>query len=279
MGSASKFKVKVASIKKKNKDTVKSEKGNLWWHLSAPVAYETAGNKFEYVGKGKGRQCVVFVLALVESTQRGKVKKRGAHISTQGRVGTPGPLKPAPAPRVVRASPRATTLPGTNMTSEVFNPNPTIIATAAPTARRRAAEVHHSLWLLSDDEDSDVYDSADDKPEPIDADEIFGLFLFLCFLFLCPKLTLLHFYQDLIRSISDPEHRSMSLEQLAVVSAPQITVAPSRVIIEFTPTVPHCGMSTLIGLTIRVRLLRALPSRFKVDIRVKPGSHQSEHAG
>lgn len=141
--------------------------------------------------------------------------------------------------------------------SEVFNPNPTIIATAAPTARRRAAQAHHSLWLSDDDEDSDLCDSAaDDKPEPIDADEIF----------------------DLIRSISDPEHRSMSLEQLAVVSAPQITVAPCRVIIEFTPTVPHCGMSTLIGLTIRVRLLRALPTRFKVDIRVKPGSHQSEHA-
>ena len=85
--------------------------------------------------------------------------------------------------------------------------------------------------------------------------------------------------KDLIRSISDPEHRSMTLEQLAVVSAPQITVAPSHVLIEFTPTVPHCGMSTLIGLSIRVRLLRALPTRFKVDIRVKPGSHQSEHAG
>lgn len=65
------------------------------------------------------------------------------------------------------------------MTSEVFNPNPTIIATAAPTARRRAAQAHHSLWL-SDDEDSDVYDSADDKPEPIDPDEIFGRFL--CYL-------------------------------------------------------------------------------------------------
>jgi len=70
----------------------------------------------------------------------------------------------------------------------------------------------------------------------------------------------------------------MTLEQLAVVSAPQIMVAPSHVSIEFTPTVPHCGMSTLIGLSIRVRLLRALPTRFKVDIRVKPGSHQSEHA-
>ncbi len=32
------------------------------------------------------------------------------------------------------------------------------------------------------------------------------------------------------------------------------------------------------GLSIRVRLLRSLPDRYKIDIRVKPGSHQSEHA-
>ncbi|KAI0261057.1 hypothetical protein BC834DRAFT_897840 [Gloeopeniophorella convolvens] len=138
------------------------------------------------------------------------------------------------------------------MSSEVFNPNPTIIATAQPNTRRKASHAQ-SLWL-SDSEDSS-FDS-DDEPEPIDADEVF----------------------DLIRCISDPEHRSMTLEQLAVVSAPQVTVAPSRVQVEFTPTVPHCGMSTLIGLSIRVRLLRALPTRFKVDIHVKPGSHQSEHA-
>jgi len=37
-------------------------------------------------------------------------------------------------------------------------------------------------------------------------------------------------------------------------------------------------MSTLIGLSIRVRLLRSLPNRFKVDILLKPGSHQSELA-
>lgn len=35
-------------------------------------------------------------------------------------------------------------------------------------------------------------------------------------------------------------------------------------------------MSTLIGLSIRVRMLRALPERFKVDIRVRPGTHNSE---
>lgn len=51
---------------------------------------------------------------------------------------------------------------------------------------------------------------------------------------------------DLIRDISDPEHPN-SLEELHVVSAPQIKVKGNLVTVEFTPTVPHCGMSTLIG--------------------------------
>lgn len=34
--------------------------------------------------------------------------------------------------------------------------------------------------------------------------------------------------------------------------------------IEFTPTIPHCSMATLIGLSIKVKLLRSLPDRFKV---------------
>lgn len=36
-------------------------------------------------------------------------------------------------------------------------------------------------------------------------------------------------------------------------------------------------MATLIGLCIRVKLLRSLPGRFKVDIQVQPGSHASEN--
>jgi metal-sulfur cluster biosynthetic enzyme len=90
---------------------------------------------------------------------------------------------------------------------------------------------------------------------------------------------------DLIRSISDPEH-PLTLEQLAVVNANHITIDEGdaeahrspHILLEFTPTIPHCSMATLIGLAIRVRLLRALPSRYKVDIRVRPGSHQSENA-
>lgn len=41
----------------------------------------------------------------------------------------------------------------------------------------------------------------------------------------------------------------------------------------------HSLIGIVEGLSIRVRLLRALPSRFKIDITVKPGSHQSELAG
>ncbi len=44
----------------------------------------------------------------------------------------------------------------------------------------------------------------------------------------------------------------------------------------FTPTIPHCSMALLIGLSIRVQLLRALPFRFKVTVQVTPGTHRSE---
>lgn len=37
--------------------------------------------------------------------------------------------------------------------------------------------------------------------------------------------------------------------------------------------------SLFAGLSLRVRLLRSLPERFKVDIKVKEGTHQSENAG
>ncbi|KAE8228783.1 hypothetical protein CF326_g6274 [Tilletia indica] len=88
---------------------------------------------------------------------------------------------------------------------------------------------------------------------------------------------------DLVRSISDPEH-PLSLEQLAVVNSAHITVDEGdletgrqpRVKLEFTPTIPHCSMATLIGLSLRVRLLRALPPRYKVDISIRRGTHQSE---
>ncbi|KAI2662478.1 Cytosolic iron-sulfur assembly component 2B [Labeo rohita] len=68
----------------------------------------------------------------------------------------------------------------------------------------------------------------------------------------------------LIRSISDPEH-PLSLEELNVVEQMRVNVKDeeSTVSVEFTPTIPHCSMATLIGLSIKVKLLRSLPDRFK----------------
>ncbi|KAL5528995.1 hypothetical protein ACEPAG_4969 [Sanghuangporus baumii] len=135
------------------------------------------------------------------------------------------------------------------MPAEVYNANPTVFATSKVSKPSIAS---HSIWI--DDADAPRH-GENDEAEPIDSDEIF----------------------EHIRHIVDPEH-PLTLEQLAVVSAQQVEVNGNHVLVEFTPTVPHCGASTLIGLSIRVRLMRTLPQRFKVDIRVKPGSHQSESA-
>jgi len=48
--------------------------------------------------------------------------------------------------------------------------------------------------------------------------------------------------------------------------------------VQFTPTVQHCSMATLIGLCIRVKLLKSLPRRFKIDVSLTPGSHSTEAA-
>lgn len=44
------------------------------------------------------------------------------------------------------------------------------------------------------------------------------------------------------------------------------------------PTIPHCSMATLIGLSITVKLKRSLPMRFKVEVRIEPGTHASENS-
>ncbi|AAF26482.1 Protein AE7 [Arabidopsis thaliana] len=96
-------------------------------------------------------------------------------------------------------------------------------------------------------------------PEPIDQLEIF----------------------DILSSsnIKDPEHPN-TLEDLRVVTEDSVEVDDenSYVRVTFTPTVEHCSMATVIGLCVRVKLLRSLPSRYKIDIRVAPGSHATEDA-
>ena len=46
--------------------------------------------------------------------------------------------------------------------------------------------------------------------------------------------------------------------------------------VQFTPTVQHCSMATLIGLSLRVKLMQTLPNRFKVCPTNALGSYSSE---
>ena len=127
----------------------------------------------------------------------------------------------------------------------VQNANPTVF-----TQKFQNSVVKLSPIDLVDDMDEDFYES-------ITSSEIF----------------------DHIRNLNDPEH-PLTLEQLNVVSVENIHVDDdiSTVLVQFTPTIPHCSMATLIGLSIRVKLLRVLPQRLKVTIEIYPGSHQSEIA-
>ena len=83
----------------------------------------------------------------------------------------------------------------------------------------------------------------------------------------------------MIRHLNDPEH-PLTLEQLNVTQLDLIKVDNRRgtVDVNFTPTIPHCSMATLIGLSIKVKLIRSLPSRFKVHVSITKGTHSSEAA-
>ncbi|CDW74896.1 UNKNOWN [Stylonychia lemnae] len=82
---------------------------------------------------------------------------------------------------------------------------------------------------------------------------------------------------DMLRHINDPEH-PLTLEQLNVVTPELISVDNRNDLVKvcFTPTIPNCTMATLIGLMIRVKLHRSLPSRFKVDVMIEKGKHDTE---
>ncbi|ESO09901.1 hypothetical protein HELRODRAFT_72949 [Helobdella robusta] len=81
-------------------------------------------------------------------------------------------------------------------------------------------------------------------------------------------------------NINDPEH-PLTLEELNVVAEDLIEVNDESNIVNvfYKPTIPHCSMATLIGLCIKVKLIRCLPSRFKViSVAIMPSFHVSEAA-
>jgi hypothetical protein len=86
---------------------------------------------------------------------------------------------------------------------------------------------------------------------------------------------------DLISTISDPEH-PLSLGSLAVVNLPDIRilppVSPQSSISTVVVAITHCSLATVIGLGVRVRLEQALPPRFRIDVRIKKGTHSTDEA-
>ncbi|CAF9933143.1 MAG: hypothetical protein GOMPHAMPRED_007158 [Gomphillus americanus] len=160
----------------------------------------------------------------------------------------------------------------------IQNANPTIRAASdLPTRRRKASfstaasdplgiftqaipSPSYNFDPFSSSSTSPISSDSDSEEgtEPIDTQEIY----------------------DLISTISDPEH-PLSLGSLAVVNLPDIYIRPlgaqdlQVVTVEITPTITHCSLATLIGLGIRVRLERCLPPRFRVDVRVKEGTHST----
>ncbi|KAG9188452.1 hypothetical protein G6011_02375 [Alternaria panax] len=112
-----------------------------------------------------------------------------------------------------------------------------------------------------DDSASASASDSDDAREDIDEQEIY----------------------DLISTICDPEH-PLSLGSLSVVNLPDIRILPpcsplstiSTVVVDITPTITHCSLATVIGLGVRVRLEQALPPRFRVDVRIKKGTHSTD---
>ena len=128
------------------------------------------------------------------------------------------------------------------MASQLINENPTIYDSGFDYSSARSAEAEAAALI-------------EDRRDPIDSFEVF----------------------DIIRDIKDPEHPN-TLEQLRVVQPSLIHVDDERSLIklQFTPTVPHCSMCPLIGLSLRVKLQRCLPRRFKISVHVAPGTHDLE---
>ncbi|BFZ01872.1 hypothetical protein BsWGS_04911 [Bradybaena similaris] len=84
---------------------------------------------------------------------------------------------------------------------------------------------------------------------------------------------------DLISRIRDPE-KPQSLEDLNVICESGVKVYRLKggqllAHVEFVPTVPHCSLASIIGLTMRSKLEKYLPEKLKVDIYIKEGTHDT----
>lgn len=81
---------------------------------------------------------------------------------------------------------------------------------------------------------------------------------------------------QMIRTIRDPEH-SYTLEELKVVQLDRIKIEKRKsgtyVRIVVVPTIPHCSMVGLIGLSILYKLTQIVSSKYIIRVEVEKNSH------
>ncbi|KAF4684283.1 Family with sequence similarity 96, member A [Perkinsus olseni] len=81
-----------------------------------------------------------------------------------------------------------------------------------------------------------------------------------------------------IKNIKDPEYPLWTLSQLRVCYPTGVSVKGNTLIVEFTPTVEHCSLATLIGLCIRSKLVNDFGNSWKIIIHIKDGTHNDSQA-
>lgn len=131
----------------------------------------------------------------------------------------------------------------------LVNPEPTVYSFGGTL---NGGDIQSLYYRTKEEEEAELDETVED---PLDALEVF----------------------QLIRHIRDPEH-PLTLEELRVVVPELVHVNTQKkvVTIQFVPTVPHCSLTSLIGLCISLELSRSLPAYYKVDVSVAPGTHLHE---
>ena len=75
---------------------------------------------------------------------------------------------------------------------------------------------------------------------------------------------------EIIRNITDPEH-PYNLEELNIISLEDIIVDNENrlIAVYFTPTIDNCGFASLIGLSIKKKLLNFISPKYNIDVLIK----------
>lgn len=75
--------------------------------------------------------------------------------------------------------------------------------------------------------------------------------------------------------------QKLTLEELGVVSleATFVDDVKKHVKVFVTPTIAHCSMISLIGLCVKIQLMRLLPEQTKITVLLEKGTHVQEAEG